>query len=136
MGPMVELRYYSMLFVVSSSRACVLNWQIKPVEAPEVAGDFIVYGCAGRARGCTRRPRAVLRSHKAIDDPIWVFKIWTGGWRVTARWRACHRQYLFTKSRDPFLEGSDPLLFLAALGPPWWRIATCSTRDRGSDVPD
>jgi prolipoprotein diacylglyceryl transferase len=55
---------------------------------------------------------------KALDDPMWVFEIWTGGLAshgavvelILAMW-------LFTKRRGvPFLEGADRFSYSAALG--------------------
>jgi len=76
---------------------------------------------------------------KAIDDPIWIFKIWTGGLAshgavaglITA-------MYLFTKSRGiPFLEGSDRFSFSAALGATVVRIGNLFNSEIvGRKVPD
>src|SRR6186713_1456418 len=120
MGPMVELRYYSMLFVVVFLGGhALLNWQIKRGGGgPEVAGDFIVYGVLGVLVGARIGHVLFYDLDKFLDDPIWIFKIWTGG-------LASHgavagliiAMYLFTKSRGiPFLEGSDRFSFSAALG--------------------
>jgi len=106
MGPMVELRYYSMLFVVVFLGGhALLNWQIKRGGGgPEVAGDFIVYGVLGVLVGARLGHVLFYDLDKAIDDPIWIFKIWTGG-------LASHgavaglivAMYMFTKSRHiPF----------------------------------
>jgi phosphatidylglycerol:prolipoprotein diacylglycerol transferase len=120
MGPMVELRYYSLLFVVVFLGGhALLNWQIKRGGGgPEVAGDFIVYGVLGVLIGARLGHVLFYDLDHALEDPIWVLKIWTGG-------LASHgavvglivAMYLFTKSRGvPFLEGSDRFSFSAALG--------------------
>ena len=120
MGPMVELRYYSLLFVVVFLGGhALLNWQIKRGGGgPEVAGDFIVYGVLGVLIGARLGHVLFYDLDHALEDPIWVLKIWTGG-------LASHgavvglivAMYLFTRSRGvPFLEGSDRFSFSAALG--------------------
>ena len=141
MGPMVELRYYSMLFVVVFLGGhALLNWQIKRGGGgPEVAGDFIVYGVLGVLVGARLGHVLFYDLEKAIDDPIWVFKIWTGG-------LASHgavagliiAMYLFTKSRGvPFLEGSDRFSFSAALGATVVRIGNLFNSEIvGRIVPD
>jgi len=141
MGPMVELRYYSMLFVVVFLGGhALLNWQIKRGGGgPEVAGDFIVYGVLGVLIGARIGHVLFYDLDKAIDDPIWIFKIWTGGLAshgavaglITA-------MYLFTKSRGiPFLEGSDRFSFSAALGATVVRIGNLFNSEIvGRKVPD
>src|SRR6478609_2292212 len=141
MGPMVELRYYSMLFVVVFLGGhALLNWQIKRGGGgPEAAGDCIVYGVLGVLVGARLGHVLFYDLDKAIDDPIWVFKIWTGG-------LASHgavagliiAMYLFTKSRGvPFLEGSDRFSFSAALGATVVRIGNLFNSEIvGRIVPD
>jgi prolipoprotein diacylglyceryl transferase len=120
MSQTVELRYYSMLFVVVFLGGhALLNWQIKRGGgSPEVAGDFIVYGVLGVLIGARLGHVIFYDWEKALADPIWIFKIWTGG-------LASHgavvgliiAMYFFTKSRHvPFLEGADRFSFAAALG--------------------
>ncbi|MET0790206.1 MAG: prolipoprotein diacylglyceryl transferase family protein, partial [Polyangiaceae bacterium] len=97
----IELRIYSMLFVVVFLGGhALLNWQIKRGGGgPDVAGDFIVYGVLGVLVGARLGHVLFYDLDKAIADPIWVFKIWTGG-------LASHgavvgliiAMYLFTKS--------------------------------------
>ena len=141
MGPMVELRYYSMLFVVVFLGGhALLNWQIKRGGGgPEVAGDFIVYGVLGVLVGARLGHVLFYDLDKALEDPIWIFKIWTGG-------LASHgavagliiAMYLFTKSRGvPFLEGSDRFSFSAALGATVVRIGNLFNSEIvGRVVPD
>lgn len=141
MGPMVELRYYSMLFVVVFLGGhALLNWQIKRGGgAAEVAGDFIVYGVLGVLIGA-RLGHVIFYDHeKALEDPIWIFKIWTGG-------LASHgavagliiAMYMFTKSRGiPFLEGADRFSFSAALGATVVRVGNLFNSEIvGRKVPD
>ena len=120
MGGTIELRYYSLLFVVVFLGGhALLNWQIKRGGGgPEVEGDFIVYGVLGVLIGARLGHVLFYDLDKAIADPIWVFKIWTGGLAshgavvglIIAMW-------LFTRSRGvPFLEGSDRFSYSAALG--------------------
>ncbi|HYQ40327.1 MAG TPA: prolipoprotein diacylglyceryl transferase [Polyangiaceae bacterium] len=141
MGPMVELRYYSMLFVVVFLGGhALLNWQIKRGGGgPEVAGDFIVYGVLGVLVGARLGHVLFYDLDKAIDDPIWIFKIWTGG-------LASHgavaglivAMYMFTKSRHiPFFEGADRFSFSAALGATVVRIGNLFNSEIvGRKVPD
>ena len=141
MGPMVELRYYSMLFVVVFLGGhALLNWQIKRAGGgPEAAGDFIVYGVLGVLVGARVGHVLFYDFDKFLDDPIWLFKIWTGG-------LASHgavagliiAMYLFTKSRGiPFLEGSDRFSFSAALGATVVRIGNLFNSEIvGRKVPD
>jgi prolipoprotein diacylglyceryl transferase len=116
----VEFRYYSMLFVVVFLGGhALLNWQIKRGGgSPDEASDFIVYGVLAVLVGARLGHVFFYDLEKALEDPSWVFKIWTGG-------LASHgaviglivAMYLFTKRRGiPFLEGSDRFAFSAALG--------------------
>src|SRR6187399_1095939 len=137
----LEIRWYSLLFVgVFLGGYSLLNWQIKRGGGgPEVAGDFIVYGVLGVLVGARLGHVLFYDLEKAIDDPIWVFKIWTGG-------LASHgavvglivAMYLFTKSRGvPFLEGSDRFSFSAALGATVVRIGNLFNSEIvGRIVPD
>ena len=141
MPPAVELRYYSMLFVVVFLGGhALLNWQIKRGGgSPEIAGDFIVYGVIGVLVGARLGHVLFYDLDKAIEDPIWVLKIWTGG-------LASHgavvgliiAMYLFTKRRGvPFLEGADRFAFAAALGATVVRIGNLFNSEIvGRVVPD
>jgi phosphatidylglycerol---prolipoprotein diacylglyceryl transferase len=116
----VELRYYSLLFVVVFLGGhALLNWQVKRGGGgSDVASDFIVYGVLGVLVGARLGHVLFYDLDKALEDPWWVFKIWTGG-------LASHgavvglilAMYLFTKKRGvSFLEGSDRFAFSATLG--------------------
>ncbi|HEV8547614.1 MAG TPA: prolipoprotein diacylglyceryl transferase, partial [Polyangiaceae bacterium] len=116
----LELRYYSMLFVgVFLGGYALLKRQIERGGGPpEDAGDFIVYGVLGVLLGARLGHVLFYDLDKALADPAWIFKIWTGGLAshgavlglITAMW-------LFTKRRGiPFIEGSDRFSFSAALG--------------------
>ncbi|HEY4156914.1 MAG TPA: prolipoprotein diacylglyceryl transferase [Polyangiaceae bacterium] len=140
-GPTVELRYYSMLFVVVFLGGhALLNWQIKRGGGgPEAAGDFIVYGVVGVLVGARLGHVLFYDLQHAIDDPMWIFKIWTGG-------LASHgavaglivAMYLFTKKRGvPFLEGADRFAFAAALGATTVRLGNLLNSEIvGRIVPD
>ncbi len=137
----VELRYYSLLFVVVFLGGhALLNWQIKRGGgSPEVASDFIVYGVLGVLVGARLGHVAFYDLDKALADPWWVFKIWTGG-------LASHGavvglifvMYLFTKKRGvPFLEGADRFAFSATLGATVVRIGNLMNSEiLGREVPD
>ncbi|HEX3774288.1 MAG TPA: prolipoprotein diacylglyceryl transferase [Polyangiaceae bacterium] len=141
MGPTVELRYYSLLFVVVFLGGhALLNWQIKRGGgSPEDAGDFIVYGVLGVLIGARLGHVIFYDYEKALADPVWIFKIWTGG-------LASHgavvglivAMYLFTKKRGvPFLEGADRFAFSAALGATVVRIGNLFNSEIvGKIVPD
>lgn len=116
----VGIRYYSLFFVgVFLGGYALLNWQIlRGGGDEETAGDFIVYGVAGVLIGSRLGHVLFYDLDKAIEDPLWVFQIWTGGLAshgavlglIVAMW-------LFTKRRGvPFLEGADRFAFSAALG--------------------
>lgn len=116
----IGLRYYSMLFVgVFLGGYAFLNWQIqRGGGSEETAGDFIVYGVLGVLVGSRLGHVIFYDLDKALEDPLWVLQIWTGG-------LASHgavlglilAMYLFTKRRGvPFLEGADRFSFSAALG--------------------
>jgi prolipoprotein diacylglyceryl transferase len=120
MGQAVQLRYYSMLFVVVFLGGhALLNWQIKRGGgSADEASDFIVYGVLAVLVGARLGHVIFYDLEKALEDPLWVFEIWTGG-------LASHgaviglviAMYLFTKRRGiPFLEGADRFAFSAALG--------------------
>src|SRR5690606_19423555 len=114
------IRYYSLLFVgVFLGGYALLSWQIQRGGGDEeVAGDFIVYGVAGVLIGSRLGHVLFYDLDKALEDPLWVLQIWTGGLAshgavvglIVAMW-------LFTKRRKvPFLEGADRFAFSAALG--------------------
>src|SRR6185295_10593732 len=116
----LELRYYSMLFVVVFLGGyALLKWQIERGGGPaEDAGDFIVYGVLGVLLGARLGHVLFYDFQHAVEDPAWILKIWTGGLAshgavlglITA-------MYLFTRRRAiPFIEGSDRFAFSAALG--------------------
>jgi phosphatidylglycerol:prolipoprotein diacylglycerol transferase len=116
----LELRYYSMLFVgVFLGGYALLKWQIVRGGGPaEDAGDFIVYGVLGVLLGARFGHVIFYDYRKALEDPAWILKIWTGG-------LASHgavvglilAMFLFTRRRGiPFFEGADRFSFSAALG--------------------
>ncbi len=120
LGPEFELRYYSALFLgVFLGGYSLLKWQIvRGGGQAEDAGDFIVYGVLGVLVGARLGHVIFYDWKKAMDDPMWIFQIWTGGLAshgavlglITAMW-------LFTKRRGvAFLEGADRFSFSAALG--------------------
>jgi prolipoprotein diacylglyceryl transferase len=120
MGDSLELRYYSLLFVaVFLGGYSLLKWQIvRGGGDADDAGEFIVYGVLGVLVGARLGHVLFYDLDHALKDPIWVFKIWTGGLAshgaviglVVAMW-------VFTKRRGiAFLEGSDRFSFSATLG--------------------
>lgn len=115
-----ELRYYSLLFVgVFLGGYALLNWQIRRGGGDEEdAGDFIIYGVLGVLIGARLGHVLFYDLDQALDDPLWVFKIWTGG--LASHGAAIGLTfvlYLFTKRRGiSFLEGCDRFSFSAALG--------------------
>jgi len=141
LGEALQLRYYSLLFVVVFLGGhALLNWQIKRGGgSPEVASDFIVYGVVGVLVGARLGHVLFYDLDHAIQDPLWVFKIWTGG-------LASHgavigliiAMYLFTKKHGvPFLEGADRFAFSATLGATVVRIGNLLNSEIvGRIVPD
>jgi prolipoprotein diacylglyceryl transferase len=137
----VELRYYSLLFVVVFLGGhALLNWQVKRGGgSPEVASDFIVYGVLGVLVGARLGHVLFYDFEHALKNPWWVFKIWTGG-------LASHgaviglilAMYLFCKKRGvAFLEGSDRFAFSATLGATVVRIGNLMNSEIvGRQVPD
>ncbi len=120
------LRWYSLLFVgVFLGGYALLNWQIRRGGGDEEeAGDFIVYGVLGVLLGARLGHVLFYDLDKALADPLWIFKIWTGG-------LASHgavvglavAMYVFCKRRRiPFLEGADRFTFSGALGATLVRI--------------
>ena len=114
------LRYYSLIFVaVFLGGYSLFNWQVKRGGGTEEdSADFIVYGVLGVLIGARLGHVLFYDLDKALEDPIWVVQIWTGGLAshgaviglITA-------MYLYTRQRRiPFLEGSDRFAFSAALG--------------------
>ncbi len=121
-----ELRYYSALFLgVFLGGYSLLKWQIvRGGGRAEDAGDFIVYGVLGVLVGARLGHVLFYDLDKALADPSWILKIWTGGLAshgavlglITAMWLFCKRRGV------PFLEGADRFVFSAALGATLVRI--------------
>jgi len=124
-GPF-EIRYYSLVFVlVFLGGYLLLNWQVRRGGGDkDDAADFIIYGVLGVLIGARLGHVLFYDLEKAINDPWWIFAIWTGGLASHgAVIGLIYAMYRFTKSRDvPFLEGSDRFAFSAALGATLVRI--------------
>src|SRR5882724_3322524 len=137
----LQLRYYSLLFVVVFLGGhALLNWQVKRGGgSADVASDFIVYGVIGVLVGARLGHVLFYDLDHAIQNPLWVLEIWTGG-------LASHGavigliivMYLFTKRRGvPFLEGADRFAFAATLGATVVRIGNLLNSEIvGRVVPD
>lgn len=137
----IGIRWYSLLFVgVFLGGYGLLDWQIRRGGGPpETAGDFIVYGVLGVLLGARLGHVIFYDLDKALEDPLWVIQIWTGGLAshgaviglILAMW-------LFTKRRDvPFLEGADRFAFSAALGATLVRLGNfLNSEIVGKEVPD
>jgi phosphatidylglycerol:prolipoprotein diacylglycerol transferase len=120
MGGALELRYYSLLFVgVFLGGYSLLKWQITRAGGPASdAADFIVYGVLGVLLGARLGHVLFYDLDKALKDPMWVFKIWTGGLAshgavlglIFVMWLFCKRKGV------PFLEGADRFSYSATLG--------------------
>ncbi len=135
------IRYYSLLFVgVFLGGYALLNWQVKRGGGTEeVAGDFIVYGVLGVLLGSRLGHVLFYDLDKALEDPLWVLQIWTGG-------LASHgavlglilAMFIFTRKRNvPFLEGADRFAFSAALGATLVRVGNFFNSEIvGRVVPD
>jgi phosphatidylglycerol:prolipoprotein diacylglycerol transferase len=121
-----ELRYYSLIFVVVFLGGYqLLRWQVMRGGGEERdASDFFVYGVLAVLIGARLGHCIFYDYEKAMNDPLWILQIWTGGLSshgaviglIVAMWR-------FTKTRGiPFLEGADRFAFSAALGATLVRI--------------
>ncbi len=121
-----ELRYYSLIFVaVFLGGHALLRWQIMRGGGDEEdASDFFVYGVLAVLIGARLGHVIFYDYEKALADPIWILKIWTGGLSshgaviglIVAMW-------LFTKKKGvSFIEGTDRFVFAAALGATLVRI--------------
>jgi prolipoprotein diacylglyceryl transferase len=115
-----ELRYYSLIFVVVFLGGYqLLRWQVMRGGGEEKdAGDFFVYGVLAVLIGARLGHCIFYDYEKAMNDPLWVLQIWTGGLSshgavvglIIAMWR-------YTKTKGvPFLEGADRFAFSATLG--------------------
>lgn len=124
--PEWSLRYYSLLFVgVFLGGYWLLKWQITRGGGDEEdAGDFIVYGVLGVLGGARIGHVLFYDLDKALADPTWVLKIWTGGLASHgAVMGLIFVMYLFTREKGvAFLEGADRFAFSAALGATLVRI--------------
>ncbi len=120
LGSFYELRYYSLIFVaVFLGGYQFLRWQIERGGGEEQdASDFFVYGVLAVLIGARLGHVVFYDYQKALEDPLWVLKIWTGGLSshgavaglVVAMW-------LYTRRKGvTFLEGADRFSFSAALG--------------------
>jgi phosphatidylglycerol:prolipoprotein diacylglycerol transferase len=137
----IGLRYYSLLFVgVFLGGYALLNWQIRRAGGPvEAAGDFIVYGVAGVLIGARLGHVIFYDYEKAIEDPLWVLQIWTGGLASHgAVLGLIFAMWLFARRRGvPFLEGADRFAFSAALGATLVRLGNFFNSEIvGREVPD
>jgi len=137
----LELRYYSMLFVgVFLGGYALLKWQIVRGGGPaEDAGDFIVYGVLGVLLGARLGHVIFYDWRKALEDPAWIFKIWTGGLASHgAVMGLIIAMFLFTRRRGiPFFEGADRFSFSAALGAGLVRLGNLLNSEIvGRKVPD
>jgi len=121
-----ELRYYSLIFVaVFLGGHALLRWQMTRGGAEEEdASDFFVYGVLAVLIGARLGHVIFYDYEKALSDPIWVFKIWTGGLSSHgAVIGLLVAMYLFTKRRGiSYVEGMDRFAFAAALGATLVRI--------------
>jgi prolipoprotein diacylglyceryl transferase len=121
-----ELRYYSLIFVaVFLGGHALLRWQImRGGGQDEDASDFFVYGVLAVLIGARLGHVVFYDYEKALSDPIWVLKIWTGGLSSHgAVIGLLVAMYLFTKRRGiSYVEGMDRFVFAAALGATLVRI--------------
>ena len=115
-----ELRYYSLIFVaVFLGGHALLRWQImRGGGEDEDASDFFVYGVLAVLIGARLGHVIFYDYEKALSDPIWVLKIWTGGLSSHgAVIGLLFAMWLFTKRRGiSYVEGMDRFVFAAALG--------------------
>ncbi len=121
-----ELRYYSLIFVaVFLGGHALLRWQImRGGGEDEDASDFFVYGVLAVLIGSRVGHVIFYDYEKALADPIWILKIWTGGLSSHgAVMGLLFAMWLFTKRRGiSYVEGMDRFSFAAALGATLVRI--------------
>ena len=121
-----ELRYYSLIFVaVFLGGHALLRWQMMRGGGDEEdASDFFVYGVLAVLIGARLGHVIFYDYQKALDDPIWIIKIWTGGLSSHgAVLGLLFAMWLFTKRRGiSYVEGMDRFTFAAALGATLVRI--------------
>lgn len=115
-----ELRYYSLIFVaVFLGGHALLRWQIMRGGGDEEdASDFFVYGVLAVLIGARLGHVIFYDYEKALADPIWILKIWTGGLSSHgAVVGLLFAMWLFTKRKGiSYVEGMDRFVFAAALG--------------------
>ena len=114
------LRWYVVcLYVTLCVGFMLFSWQLRRGGGDlEEVGDFLAYACFALLFGARLGHALFYDFDKAIEDPAWVFRFWTGG---TASHGALLglglAMYWFTRRRAiPFLEGSDRLSFAVAFG--------------------
>ena len=121
-----ELRYYSLIFVaVFLGGHALLRWQMmRGGGEDEDASDFFVYGVLAVLIGARLGHVIFYDYQKALEDPVWIVKIWTGGLSSHgAVIGLLFAMWLFTKRRGiSFVEGMDRFTFAAALGATLVRI--------------
>lgn len=114
------IRYYSLIFViVFLGGYWLLHWQVKRGGGgAETAGDFITYGVVAVLVGARLGHVIFYDLDKALEDPLWVFAVWTGGLAshgatvglIIAMW-------IFVKrKRTSFLDAADRFSFSVGLG--------------------
>lgn len=139
-GP-IAIRYYGLLFVaVFVGGYQFLKWQIERAGGRKVdADEFVAYGMVGVLVGARLGHVLFYDLDKAIADPIWVFKIWTGGLAshgATIGLILAMAVYCW-KRKISFLEGSDRFAFSAALGATLVRVGNFMNSEVvGRIVPD
>jgi len=116
----LAIRYYS-LFMMATwfGGYLLLSWQIRRGGGDvEEAGDFLAYGVIGLLVGARLGHVLFYAFDQALADPLWVLQIWTGGLASHgAAVGVALAMLLFTRRRSiPFLEGTDRLVYSAALG--------------------
>jgi len=121
-----ELRYYSLIFVVVFLGGYqLLRAQIMRGGGEERdASDFFVYGVLAVLIGARLGHVVFYDYAKALEDPLWVLKIWTGGLSSHgAVVGLAFSMWLYTKRRGiSFFEGADRFALAAALGATLVRI--------------
>ena len=122
----LQVRYYSVCMILAFFGGyALLSWQVRRGGGDiEEAGDFLTYGVLGALVGARLGHVLFYDLEHALNDPVWVLKIWQGGMASHgAMIGVAAAMYLFTRRRGmSVVEGLDRLVWSAALAAVTGRI--------------
>ena len=115
-----DIRYYGALMVATflGGHLLLLRQIHRGGGGVEEAGDFLTYGIVGVLLGARAAHVLFYDFEHFAQQPRWMFEIWKGGLASHgALVGVVIAMYWFTKRRAiPLLEGTDRLVYSAALG--------------------